>query len=152
MMAFDSNEVAKSVSEEQITQLVHRFYDRVREDKELSAVFEAVIPADKWPQHLALMAEFWSSIMLGSGRYHGKPMQAHMRHLALIQPEMFINWLGLWSQTCKELLVPELAEAMLGKAENIAKSLQFSLFGIYQDIPRSAANLPVSASLTTGMH
>jgi len=151
-MAFESNEAAKAVSEEQITQLVHRFYERVLQDKELSTVFAAAIPAAKWPQHLALMVDFWSSIMLGSGRYHGKPMQAHMRHLESIQPEMFINWLGLWSQTCTELLVPELAEAMLSKAENIAKSLQFSLFGIYQDIPRSATNSPASVNLASGFH
>ncbi|NDI84351.1 preprotein translocase subunit TatC [Undibacterium sp. B2R-29] len=147
-MAFESNEAAEAVSEEQVIQLVRRFYERVQQDKELSAVFEAAIPAAKWPQHLAQMVDFWSSIMLSSGRYHGKPVQAHMRHVTSIQPEMFVSWLGLWSQTCTELLVPELAEAMLSKAENIAKSLQFSLFGIYQDIPRS---VPISPAPTTAI-
>ncbi|MCK0198779.1 group III truncated hemoglobin [Ancylobacter sp. 6x-1] len=107
--------------------LVGAFYERVRADPELGPVFNDAI-AD-WPTHLDTLAAFWSSVMLGTGRYKGRPMPAHFRHRARISPAMFTRWLGLWGRTADELMAPEDAQALRERALRIAQSLQAMLFG-----------------------
>ena len=82
------------------------------------------------------MAEFWSSVMLGSGRYKGNPMMAHLKHKAAIDPSMFERWLGLWRETALEMFDPDAAIALVSKAERIAESLQLGLF--FKIEPRGA--------------
>lgn len=112
-------------SEAQIHALVHGFYDKVRSDAELGPIFNAVI--SDWDPHLEKMCAFWSSVMRMSGRYHGNPMAAHLR-LKTAQPAHFDRWLGLFSATARELFTTDLADAFVGRAENIARSLQLGMF------------------------
>lgn len=51
--------------------LVTRFYTQVRSDSLLGPLFNRAI-AD-WPAHLRKLADFWSSVMLTTGRYKGPP-------------------------------------------------------------------------------
>src|SRR3546814_16578731 len=48
-----------------------------------------------WSEHLEKLTAFWSSVMLGSGRYKGQPVPAHMKHKHRITPELFERWLNL---------------------------------------------------------
>ena len=50
------------------------------------------------------MVDFWSSVMLTTGRYKGNPMMMHLKHVARIRPEMFARWLELWRETACEVL------------------------------------------------
>lgn len=111
-----------------LASLVDSFYARVRADDELGAMFNAAIADADWPAHLSRMAQFWSSVMLGSGRYHGNPMAAHLKHRDAINPAMFARWLTLWEENARANLSPEDAEAILIKARRIAESLQLALF------------------------
>jgi hypothetical protein len=52
-------------------------YAKVRADSELGPIFKRAIPGD-WGPHLATMHDFWSSIMLTSGRYKGNPVAVHL--------------------------------------------------------------------------
>ena len=115
-----------SVSEEQLRQLVHRFYAKVRDDEVLGPVFNAAI--HDWPEHLEKLSAFWSSVMLTTGRYKGQPMVAHMKHKASIEPAMFDRWLGLWRETAAEILDAAGTAAVTEKAERIAESLQLGMF------------------------
>ncbi|MDE1918109.1 MAG: group III truncated hemoglobin [Sphingomonadales bacterium] len=108
--------------------LVQAFYTRVRADDMLGPVFDRAIAPEEWQPHLTRMADFWSSVMLGSGRYHGQPMAAHLRHRHDIAPEMFDRWLALWQDTAEALLSPADAEAVIAKARRIAESLGLALF------------------------
>ena len=121
------------MTEQQLSDLVHEFYRKVREDAVLGPVFH---PIPDWPAHLERMAEFWSSVMLGSGRYKGNPMMAHLKHKAAIEPSMFERWLGLWRETALEMFDPDAAIALVSKAERIAESLQLGLF--FKIEPRGA--------------
>ena len=121
------------MTEQQLSDLVHEFYRKVREDAVLGPVFN---PIPDWPAHLERMAEFWSSVMLGSGRYKGNPMMAHLKHKAAIDPSMFERWLGLWRETALEMFDPDAAIALVSKAERIAESLQLGLF--FKIEPRGA--------------
>lgn len=127
-----------ALTEDGIRLLVDHFYAKVRRDEALGPVFENAIAEDAWPAHLATMRDFWSSIMLTSGRYHGNPVVAH-RAVEGITPALFEHWLALFTETCAELFDEELAASFLDKAQRIATSLQLALF--YrpdQDRPRAA--------------
>ncbi len=123
------------MTEQQLAELVDRFYAKVRQDDLLGPVFNGAI-AD-WPAHLEKLSAFWSSVMLTTGRYKGQPMVAHMKHKSVIEPAMFDRWLGLWRETASEVLDEEGAAAVTAKAERIAESLQLGMFFNLQ--PRGAA-------------
>lgn len=115
------------LSEDGIGRLVDRFYEKVRQDPELAPVFTGAIADEDWPEHLATMRDFWSSIMLTSGRYHGNPVAAHRRTPG-ITPELFERWLGLFAETAAELFDEAVADAFKDKADRIATSLRLAMF------------------------
>jgi hemoglobin len=123
------------IDETGLERLVHAFYARVREDAELGPIFNRAI-AD-WPEHLAKLHAFWSSVMLTSGRYKGQPVPAHQKHREAITPELFDRWLALWGETARELMTPEAARALEAKAARIAESLQLAMFFRLDTPPRS---------------
>jgi len=116
----------EQVTEDNIRQLVDRFYVKIRSDPELAPIFLRVIPGD-WQPHLNKMYAFWSSVMLTSGRYKGNPVT---KHLAVegIKFELFERWLRLFDETCGELFDERLAAEFRAKAARIADSLKLALF------------------------
>jgi hemoglobin len=106
--------------------MVDTFYEKIRSDRELGPIFERAIPGD-WGPHLATMRDFWSSVMLTSGRYKGNPVAAH-RQVAGIELKLFDRWLALFEQTCGALFDAEIAEAFGNKARRIAESLKLAVF------------------------
>ncbi len=99
----------QALNEAGISNLIATFYDRVRADESLAPVFARAIPEGHWAGHLGHMSAFWSSVMQSSGRYHGKPVQMHAKHLDALIPAMFTRWLELWAQTAHALFPPEQA-------------------------------------------
>ena len=79
-----------------IVGLLHRFYDRVRQDLVIGPIFNAKITA--WNPHLEPMVEFWSSGMMMSGTFHELPMEKH-KHLTGIAGVHFLRWLDLFAMT-----------------------------------------------------
>ncbi len=116
----------ETIDETQIARLVSAFYARVRDDALIGPVFENAVL--RWDDHLAILANFWSSVMLTSGHYKGNPMAAHMKHRAKITPAMFDRWLVLWAQVTAEMLPPPIAAALQAKAARIADSLRQALY------------------------
>lgn len=116
-------------SEEDIRRLVAMFYARVRRDPQLGPIFHGAIGETEaaWARHLDRLCDFWSAVMLTSGRYHGDPFSAHLR-LSVVSPPMFDQWLALFGKTCGDLFPPPLAEAFCRKADRIARSLRMGLF------------------------
>jgi len=113
------------ITEAMIERLVHRFYEKVREDEMLGPVFEARI-AD-WGPHLAQMCAFWSSVALMSGRYHGAPMP---KHLPLpVDATHFDRWLALFEATASEVCPPAAQAHVLERARRIAASLELGIAG-----------------------
>src|SRR3546814_11907365 len=82
------------ITEAQLAELVSHFYGKVRRDPELGPVFNGAI--SDWDTHLEKLTAFWSSVMLGTGRYRGQPMVAHMQLGPAITPALFDRWLHLW--------------------------------------------------------
>ncbi|WP_371136517.1 DUF1971 domain-containing protein [Novosphingobium sp.] len=114
------------VTEADLEALVPAFYARVRQDDLIGPVFNTAI--HDWDHHLVQLVAFWSSVMRSTGRYKGSPMVAHLRHKAVITPEMFDRWLNLWGEVTAELLPADKAAAMQAKAATIGESLKLALF------------------------
>ncbi|MBX3478678.1 MAG: group III truncated hemoglobin [Brevundimonas sp.] len=111
------------IDETMIHDLVHGFYDRVRRDDLLGPVFEAHV--DDWTPHLERMCEFWSSVALMSGRYHGRPMP---KHLPLpVDGRHFDRWLRLFEETARDLCPPRAADHFIERAHRIAESLELGV-------------------------
>lgn len=132
-------EQSGAINELSIRHVVELFYARVRTDAELAPIFEAAI--DQWPEHLDQLTDFWSSVMLASGRYKGRPVPAHLRHRDHILRSHFSRWLALWRQTTSDCLPPAEAAAMQARAGRISLSLQHVLFEFPQtnDRPENQA-------------
>ena len=112
------------ITEAAIATLVERFYGKARQDPVIGPLFNAVV-AD-WDKHLRNISDFWSSVMLTTGHYHGNPMAAHLKHP--IEREFFTRWLALWHETAAEIFAPEAAALFGFKADRIAESLKLALF------------------------
>lgn len=117
--------VAVGVTEPMIHDVVHAFYARVRADPALGPIFNRVI-GDGWDAHLAKLCDFWSSVLLMTGRFKGSPMTAHAR-LADIRPTHFARWLHLFAQTVEQLCPPQAAALFVARSQMIARSLQLGL-------------------------
>jgi hemoglobin len=115
------------LAEAQIGALLDLFYTKVRADPALGPVFGRAIRDEEWPAHMATIRDFWSAVMLKSGRYRGNPLQVH-KEIEGVSPELFKRWLALFEEACREMLPPDLAEAMHGRAVQIAESLKAGLF------------------------
>lgn len=111
---------AAAIDEAMIAALVERFYARVRADPLLGPVFEAHIA--NWTPHLERMRDFWSSVALTTGRYHGRPMD---KHLALpIDAGHFDRWLSIFADTADDLCPAQAAAIFKDRAHRIAGSLE----------------------------
>ncbi|MGZ8288041.1 MAG: group III truncated hemoglobin [Telluria sp.] len=110
-----------------ISQLVHEFYDDVRRDPELQAIFDAAIGGN-WGPHLERMVDFWSTVMLATHEFKGNVYGTHMA-IGGVVPEHFRRWLALFEASARRLFVPALADEFLVVARRIAASLQYGFFG-----------------------
>ena len=118
-----TSSVTSRISEPQISTLVDTFYAKVRQDPEIGPIFNAAI--DDWPAHLALLKNFWSTVLLTTGRYKGDPM---MTHLSLpIEEKHFARWLQLFEQTATEILPPPIAANIVNKAHRIAGNFKLGI-------------------------
>jgi hemoglobin len=116
--------IFETITEPAIAALVKRFYTKARRDPVIGPLFNSAV--DDWDDHLKKLRDFWSSVMLTTGRYKGNPMAAHMKHP--IQPGFFDRWLSLWHETAGELFASAPAAQFRAKAERIAESLKLAQF------------------------
>jgi hemoglobin len=108
------------ISEAQISALVETFYAKARQDPEIGPIFAAVV--DDWPHHLAVLKDFWSSVLLATGRYKGDPVSRHLQ-IGIDRPH-FDRWLALFAETAREVLSPESATQVIQKSRLIARNLE----------------------------
>jgi len=123
-----------SITEAEIGTLVDSFYAKVRLDPDIGPIFNAIV--GDWPHHLSTLKDFWSTVLLTTGRYKGDPM---MRHLQLpLDPEHFERWLSLFAETANEILSPDHAANVIAKSQRLARNFQAGI--AYQATQRPAGN------------
>lgn len=113
------------ITEVMIHDVVHCFYGKIRSDPALGPIFERVM-SDDWDTHLGKMCDFWSSVLLMTGRFKGSPMVTHAK-INDIEPQHFVRWLELFRQTVEKMCPADAAALFMEKANMIARSLQLGI-------------------------
>lgn len=131
-----------------IEHLVRTFYDRARRDPLIGPVFERHV--SDWQAHIGRMCDFWSSVTLMSGRYHGQPLAAHLP-LPIDTPH-FERWLGLFAQAARDVCPPAAAALFVERAHRIADSLELGIAAQKGEIrPRRTRSLDAMAPTRKNM-
>jgi len=119
-------ETPEGLDEALVRRVVDAFYTAARRDPLIGPVFNSIIPEEHWPAHIATIAEFWNSMLLGTGTYNGRPMP---KHLAI--PELddahFMRWLRLFRETVTRLCTPEIAALFIERSERIGNSFRMNI-------------------------
>ncbi len=113
---------ADITTEEDIRQLVDRFYTKIRENETLGYIFDDVANVN-WDQHLPVMYKFWASALLDAQSYRGSPLDKHIA-LSKITPmteKEFFTWIPLFKETVDELFQGAVAEDAKARGEQIAR-------------------------------
>lgn len=119
-------ETPEGLDETMIRAVVDEFYGRARRDDVIGPIFNRVIPDADWPAHLATIADFWSSMLLGTGRYAGRPMPKHMA-IPELGDAHFMRWLRLFRETVTELCPPDIAALFIERSERIGNSFRMNI-------------------------
>jgi hemoglobin len=117
--------VPATLDEQTIHDVVHGFYDAIRNDDLLGPIFNGAIATEAWPIHLAKMCDFWSSVLLRTTRYDGRPLPPHLRIDTLGDPH-FRRWLTLFCATVRRTCPPEVADLFMDRALRIAHSFRLA--------------------------
>ncbi len=125
-------------TETDIRQLVTRFYAQVRQDEQIGPIFETHV--QDWDEHLDMLCDFWSAILLGTRRFKGAPIARHAALPELAWP-LFERWLLIFRQTTAALN----NSALQSKADAMAERIAAKLWQTYQaqsNQPRLPDTLP----------
>ena len=116
----------EGLDETMIRAVVEQFYADARRDPVIGPVFNRIIAPEAWPHHIATIADFWSSMLLGTGRYAGRPMPRHMA-IPELSDAHFMRWLALFRHTVDELCSPEIATLFIERSERIGNSFRMNI-------------------------
>jgi hemoglobin len=119
-------ETPEGLDEALIRRVVNAFYAEARRDPLVGPVFNRVIPEEHWPAHLELIADFWSSMLLGSGRYGGRPLPKHMG-IPELSDAHFQRWLRLFRHTVQKICPPEIAAIFIERSERVGNSFRMNI-------------------------
>ena len=125
-IVIDGKLLPEVLDEPMIHAVVHGFYDEIRKDTLLGPIFGNAIAPGDWPEHLAKMCDFWSSTLLRTGRYEGRPLPPHLA-IPELREEHFHRWLSLFRATVERLCPPEVADLFLDRALRIAHSFRLAI-------------------------
>ena len=107
-----------------IERMVRLFYERGLRDEVLAPIFRGAI--HDWEPHIALVADFWSGVVHGTGRYRGN---AYAPHAKLdFGPEAFEHWLATFESAARDALAQPDADTAIGVARHMAQSFRVGIF------------------------
>ncbi len=111
-------EALANVDEASIKAMVDAFYVEVRADDLLGPIFNELIT--DWEAHMPRMYDFWSSAVLRTGRYSGRPLEAHMG-LPGAGPIHYRRWIDLWSEVVNEHMPTDAATVFVDLAMRMGR-------------------------------
>lgn len=111
-------------TEDDITKLVHTFYDKVNKDPLLSSIFNDYAKVN-WETHLLKMVNFWNTVLFSKGTYKGSPFQKH--ELLPIGKAHFDRWLSLFNENIDEHFEGPNAVDAKNIAQNIGWTFQVKM-------------------------
>ena len=119
----ENPESQSAIDEASIERLVRTFYGRARDDALIGPIFNGAVK--DWEHHIGKIADFWSSIVLRTGRYDGRPMRPHL--MLPLRGEHFDRWLMLFEHTANEIFSPDAAAVFILRARRIADSFEMGI-------------------------
>lgn len=129
--------MTKITNRDDVSLLVHTFYDKIRQHELLGPIFNGHITEEQWPAHLSKLTDFWESNLFGVRTFRGSPSKAHvnvdknLNHT--VSQNHFAQWLQLWFETINELFEGELAD----RAKEMARRMSTGQYiHIWQNRPR----------------
>ena len=115
---------------EDVRQLVHSFYAKIRKDAEIGRFFNDVI--QDWDEHLEKLTDFWEMNLFGGKNYHGNPIAVHNevdhKFGGVISSHEFGIWLNHWFATIDELFEGENADTLKRRARKMSTMLFMNMF------------------------
>jgi len=128
--------VPPDLDEAMVAAVVSAFYAKARRDEIIGPVFNRVVPSAHWPQHIQTITDFWSSMLLGTRRYMGRPMPKHIA-IPELSDAHFQRWLNLFHETAEELCPPHVAAMFTDRAERIGYNFRVRIAQFRGDDPRA---------------
>ncbi|TWG49982.1 hemoglobin [Aminobacter sp. J15] len=122
----DGKLLPEVLDETMIHAVVHGFYDQIRSDDLLGPIFNNAIADADWPHHLAKMCDFWSSTLLRTGRYDGRPLPPHLA-IPELGEQHFRRWLKLFRSTVQRVCPPEVATLFMDRALRVSHSFRLAI-------------------------
>ena len=119
-------DVPDGLDEAMVKSVVDAFYAKARADDVIGPVFNRVIAEADWPEHLDKIASFWSSMLLGTGTYGGRPMPKHMA-IPELSDAHFSRWLKLFRETAESVCPPDIAALFVERSERIGNSFRMNI-------------------------
>jgi len=113
---------------EDIQLLVDSFYEKVLKDETIGYIFTDVAKLNV-PEHMPIMYDFWSSVLLGTTEYKRNPMDKHfaLNEMEPLQKKHFDRWLELWFETVDELFEGATAKEAKTRASTIGRLMLFKM-------------------------
>lgn len=106
-----------------ISILVHAFYDKIRKNELLGPIFHKHIAENEWAAHLEKLTDFWETNLFGIAKFKGNPTAKHIKvdqlHSDKIEPNHFGAWLQLWFETIDQHFEGELADKAKASARKM---------------------------------
>lgn len=120
----NAHSIVAKPTESEIRQLVDTFYATIQTDAQLGPIFARHVK--DWSLHLPKMYDFWSTVILRTGRYAGRPIEVHERIPELSRAH-FDRWLSLWSQAVERVIPHAARPGFIQAAERMALSMSARL-------------------------
>jgi hemoglobin len=125
-----SEQLFETVNGKSIQKMVNSFYAKIIKDPLVGPFFTDRfgddIESQVWKEHLLLLGNFWSQMMLGSEDYHGHPMAPHFE-MHGISRKAFEQWLLLFSENIDEIFVPKIGQYFKNQSIAIADRFMLNL-------------------------
>ncbi|MBL4590434.1 MAG: group III truncated hemoglobin [Phycisphaerales bacterium] len=118
----DAQNPNSTITIDNIRKMVELFYERTRTDDLLGPIFNTKV-AD-WDAHYEKMTRFWSSAVLRTGTYSGRPIEAHkFDEPGLLTPAHFVRWVREFSTIAREVFAENDAAVFIELGKRMAASI-----------------------------
>ena len=115
-------------TEEDVKDVVVRFYDQMLKDPIVGYIFTDVARIEL-EEHLPIIVNFWSDILFSQKQYNGNVLKKHLdlNQLINLTPGHFTRWLYLFNRAIDESYTGINANSMKERAESVAKTISARL-------------------------
>ncbi|WP_088323590.1 group III truncated hemoglobin [Polaribacter tangerinus] len=112
-----------------IKMILQQFYDSLLLDEKMIPFFEDILKENSLEQHLEVITDFWSDILLGTKLYKNNTMQKHLdkNRSVKFEKEHFKIWTSYLHKTIEKSFEGNLAERMKQSATSIASVMQIKM-------------------------